>query len=283
MSTVLTMFFDLTKLPDSSNQLRPIEFYLDKGRKTLELNYPMVIFCDENTKPELEKIRGTRETEYVLKNITEYDFFKTLYPKVIENRKTNLSIDPRNTASYFLTSMFKIHALHLCHSNDYFPNTKHYVWIDLGGSHVMRGFPDSIEKLLDTPRDKIGVCYIHYRSKNELYPIKEKNGIMGKCGIAAGIITAERMYIPEFNEKMFSILNEHILQGVGHAEEQIMTYCYTENPGLFTLHFGDYYSIATNYHRTVEDLGCVQYNFIQPAYSDGNIELVKLVSQSMNA
>jgi hypothetical protein len=282
-STIITMFFDLKSLPDASDSLRPIEFYLEKGRKTLELEYPMVIFCDEKTKPQLESIRGSRPTEYVIKNITEYDFFKRLHPKVVENRKVNPTTDSRNTASYFLTSMFKIHALWLSYKNNYFPDSTHYTWVDLGGSHIMRGFPEAVNKLLDNPREKIGVCYIHYRSKNELYPVKERNGIAGNCGIAAGILTAQKEYIEEFHTKMFELLDLHISLGVGHAEEQIMTYCHSENPHLFTLHYGDYYSIATNYHRTVEDLQCVKFNFILNAHRYGRQDLVNSAVQSISS
>ena len=280
-STIVTMFFNLKKLPDSTESLRPLEFYLEHGKKTLELPYPMILFCDDETRPLLEKIRCNLPTIYIEKNITEYDYFKELYPKVVENRKVIASPDPRNTSSYFLTSLFKIHALSLAKEGNYFPDTSHYFWIDLGGSHIMRGFPDAVYKILDNPRPKISCGYIHYRSDSELYPMKEfmKNG--GKCCIGSGCFSVETSYIERFHISMFDILNEQISLGVGHAEEQCMVYSYSKHPEWFNLYFADYYSLITNYHRTVEDIQCVQNNFIRNAQNAGRSDLVNLATNSI--
>jgi hypothetical protein len=43
-TTILTMFFNLKKLKDASLQTRPQEFYIENGRETLKLKYPMIIF-----------------------------------------------------------------------------------------------------------------------------------------------------------------------------------------------------------------------------------------------
>ena len=48
-TVIVTMFFNLKKLKDASVQTRPQEFYIENGRETLKLQYPMVIFCDEST------------------------------------------------------------------------------------------------------------------------------------------------------------------------------------------------------------------------------------------
>lgn len=280
-TTIVTMFFDLTTLPDKTERTRNIDFYIEKGRNTLELPYQMILFCDSSTRPIFEKIRGNLPTVYVEKNITDYEYFKELYPIVVENRKVNPTIDTRNTSSYFLLSFFKFVAIHLSEKNNYFPNTTHYAWIDLGGSHVMRGFPNDVYKMLDNPKPKFSCCYIHYRSKDELYPIKEKNGLAGKCGIAAGAFTIEKEYVVSVYDKLFQILKEHISLGVGHAEEQIIIYCYDKYPELFNLHFGDYYSIITNYHQTHEDLECVKAHFISNALRDGNYGVVELCVNSI--
>ena len=48
-TTVVTMFFDMKNRPDATERTRPKSFYLDKGRQTLKLNFPMVVFCDNST------------------------------------------------------------------------------------------------------------------------------------------------------------------------------------------------------------------------------------------
>jgi hypothetical protein len=69
--------------------------------------------------------------------------------------------------------------------------------------------------------------------------------------------------------------------GVGHAEEQVMVYVYDQHPEWFSLYFGDYYSVATNYHKTVEDHACVQYNFILNAAASGNHALAEEARNSI--
>ena len=280
-STIVTMFFNLKKLSDATTSVRPIEFYLEHGKKTLELHQPMVLFCDEETQPLIEKIRGNRPTTYVVKNITDYDYFKELYPRVVENRKVIPSCDPRNTSSYFLLCMFKIYAIQISKQNNYYPHTSHYFWLDFGGSHVMRGF-DKISNVLYNPRPRIACGYIHYRPDSELYPMKDfmKNG--GKCCIGSGFFSVETTYVERFCEDMLKILNEQISLGVGHAEEQCLVYSYSRNPEWYSIYFADYYSLITNYHRTIEDIPCIIYNFINNAKQCGRMDLVELAIKSGN-
>ena len=56
-TTVVTMFFNLKHLRDSSNGTRDLEFYMNNGKATLQLRYPMVVFCDESTVDMIKKIR----------------------------------------------------------------------------------------------------------------------------------------------------------------------------------------------------------------------------------
>jgi hypothetical protein len=280
-STIVSMFFNLKKLPDSSDSLRPIEFYLEHGKKTLELPYPMVLFCDEETRPLLEKIRRDLPTTYIEKNITDYDYFKELYPKVVENRKTIPSLDPRNTCSYFLLMMFKIYGIKLAKQENYYPETSHYFWIDFGGSHVMRGFPDAVCKMLDNPRPKISCGYIHYRSDDEL---KDYTGFVmqgnNSC-IGGGVISAESNYVEKFTNGIFEILNEQISLGIGYSDQQCITYLYSRKPEIFNIYFADYYSLVTNYHETVEDIQCVETHFINNAKKAGRTDLVDLALKSI--
>jgi hypothetical protein len=277
------MFFDLKKLPDSTESLRPIEFYLNHGKKTLELPYPMVLFCDEKTRPLLEKIRGDLPTTYIEKNITEYDYFKELYPKVVENRKVIPSHDSRNTSSYFLTSLFKIHAINLAKEGNYYPDTSHYFWIDLGGSHVMRGFPEAVYKMLDNPRPKISCGYIHYRSDEELKNAKQFIMQRNNTCIGGGIISIESNFVNKFYNNIFEILNEQISMGIGYSDQQCIVYSYSRHPEWFNLYFADYYSLVTNYHKTIEDIQCVQNHFILNAKRSGKTDLVELALNSLKS
>lgn len=269
--TLVSMFFHL-------NQERPKEFYYTHGRAVLTIDAPMVLFCDADTRPGLEAIRGTRPTVYVEKPLADYEYYAALLPSVNANRKIRPSPDPRNTSEYFLVSVFKFYAVSLaariCPSS-------HYMWIDLGCSHVVRGIPDAVLPILQAPRPKIACCSIRYRSRGELYPLSSYFAAEGKCGIAAGIFTVEASYVPKFFALANSVLYEQIAEGVGHAEEQILVYCYDRHPEWFSLYCGDYYSLATNYHRAVEDLECIQAHFVQPALAAGRRDIARLATMRL--
>jgi hypothetical protein len=272
MTTIVSMFFNLKKFPDATTTVRPPEFYVKNGKPTLELAHPMVIFCDSETRPLLEPFR-MYPTVYVEKDLTDYEFYKTLHPIIVENRKTNPCADSRNTASYFLLCMFKIHALLL--AKDAFPGT-HLAWVDMGASHVIRSFSTAIPAMVVRPNPKLSCCYIHYRSHDDMYPMKERNGLACCCGIAATVFTVEKSYMDRVYTAMFSILLEQISLGVGHADEQVFTYLYDKHPEWFTLYFGDYFSCATNYHSNVEDHDAINTHFIENARRAGRHDLIEL-------
>jgi hypothetical protein len=287
-TTVVTMFFNLKNLKDTSSQTRPMSFYLENGRQTLKLKFPMVIFCDKDTVESFKKIRDEEvgdsvPTEYILKNITEYDYYQQCWGIIRENRNNSKHYkDPndRNTPSYCLLSMFKVHALRCAYEKNFF-NTSHYAWVDLGCSHVVRKLSEYGPKMLLNPGPKVKVCYIHYRSKDVLSSMERYMAAGGRCGIAAGAFTVEASYINRFYVAMFSILYEMLYKGVGHSEETVLTYCYNRYPELFTLYYGDYYSIFTNYHKTQDDLNSVKKYFIENAKSSGRLDLATEAARSV--
>ena len=56
-TTIVTFYFNIKKLNDATSLVRPQSFYMQYGRETLKLNYPMLIFCDETTYDEIKTIR----------------------------------------------------------------------------------------------------------------------------------------------------------------------------------------------------------------------------------
>jgi hypothetical protein len=72
-----------------------------------------------------------------------------------------------------------------------------------------------------------------------------------------------------------SIFYEQLSKGVGHSDEQVLTYCYNRNPELFVLGYGDYYSLITNYHYPVRDFGSIKRYFLEKALAVGKINLAR--------
>jgi len=280
-TTVITMFFNLKNLKDTSKETRPIDFYIQNGKLTLQLQYPMVIFCDEDTQPILKEIRDTYvdsdiiKTIYIVKKLTDYDFYIHNYSIVSENRrKSNGYKNPedRNTVSYFLLMLLKAYSISISKQRNDF-NTEFYAWVDFGCSHICRKFTEYSVKMLDNPNPKVSCCYIHYRSSSELSNMKEYMEYGGKCGVAATAFTVHKDYADKFKNAMFSIFNEMLYRGYGHSDETLMTYCYDRFPELFTIYYGDYYSILTNYHEPQEDLNSIKQFFIYEALNKNRPDL----------
>lgn len=274
------MFFNLARSPDASHATRPLEFYIQHGRPTLELDYPMVIFCDEETQPLLASLRGDRPTTYIVKSIFAYEHVKAWLPIVHANRANRQYDDPRNTPSYFMVTSFKPMAIHL--AKQAVPADT-YLWLDLGASHIARGIPDAVHAVLAAPRPKIAVCYIHYRPPRELYPMTEFLARGGPCGVAATAFTVEAAYVDRFFLATMSVLYEQIAQGVGHSEEQAMVYVVDRYPEWFSLYFGDYQSTLTNYHRANEDLWTIEACFRRRVEAEGRMGLHQQVLEHRTA
>ena len=176
--------------------------------------------------------------------------------------------------------MMKPTALRYAHEKNLF-NTPYYAWVDFGSSHVVRNHADICSKVLENPGPRVKVCYIHYRGKEELSSVERFLSGEGPCGIAGTIYTVEAAYVNRFYCVMFSIFYEMIAKGVGHTDEQIMTYCYDRYPHLFTLYYGDYYSILTNYFASHQDLNTIHWCFIERARAVGRNDLAADAAQSI--
>lgn len=286
-TTIITMFFNIKKLKDSSEQTRPIEFYVNHGIHVLKLKYPMVIFCDEDT---YEILKLTREkevdstlipTKYIIKNINEYEYYTSCWNIINENRiMLGKPQDKRNTISYFLMGMFKPFAFNYVHQQNFF-NSEYYAWIDLGCNHIVRNLSTYAPIMLDKPNKKVSVCYIHYRGHEELKNMKEYMKDGGPCGIASTAYTIESKYITRYFTSMFSIFYEKLYNGVGHTDETVMTYCYDRYPEIFNIYNGDYYSIFTNYHQPIEDLHIIYRCFITNALNNGKKDLAKKAAKKI--
>jgi hypothetical protein len=274
-STVVTFFFDLTKLEDYLPNSRPIDFYIKNGRNTLSIDRPMVIFCDPLHKDKIEAIRNeccpTSQTVYIEKNLNEYDHYKLNWPLLDKN---HINANPRVNRSYFLTMTFKYVALLIAATRNDF-STSHFTWIDFGCSHVApTNFIESARLLLDNPKPKVTVCYIRYRCSAELFD-SSAFCKKGKCGIAGGVVSVERDYIFKLYARYMRVFYEHIEKTIWYSDEQIMTYVHNRHPELFNIYYGDYKSLLTNYHEIRLDWHHIRWFYIDEAMKAGKYEIAK--------
>ncbi len=272
----VTMFFSLKSLSDSLVQTRPNEFYQKNATTTLSVNIPLVIFCDESTRKWIEPLRSSlssAKTYYVEKNFTETEFYKVNHPIVVRNRQVSPGYkDPtdRNTPSYLLIQMFKVFALQIASE---LVDASHYIWIDMGCGHIISEASKYLQTVFENLRPKVGITYIHYRSHQELDDMKSFLATGGPCGVACTMYTVEKQYITLLYTRALSIFYEMLSKGVGHCDEQVFTYLYDRFPDMFTLTYGDYYSIASNYNNVISDYWAIRWHFIQNALNAGRKDL----------
>ena len=288
-STIVTMFFNLTELKDSSSKTRCAEFYLDHGRAILQLENPMIIFCDSKTKPRINKIRDeligrNNLTIYIEKNISEYDFYKNNWEVVHKNRQPFLYYFEDNyariTVSYSLTVMFKIFAIQIAAERNDFKTT-HYVWMDFGCNNVAYyNIKEASLAMLNNPHPKVGILYINYRNPKEL-----KNMILfcnsGLCSLATTIFTVQKEYVSLLYTSVLSVFYEQLFNHVLHTDEQVFAYVYDRHPELMTLYYGDYSSVITNYHNPVRDWHSIKRFFIESAIKCNRLDLAKDASNKI--
>jgi hypothetical protein len=287
-TTIVTMFFNLKNLSDASEYTRPTEWYLENSRKTLSLPFPMVIFCDAVTQPALEAIRNeytaltNAPTQYIIKDITEYDFYTNNYPIITRHRENSriYTKQNRNTTSYFILTLFKFIGLTIAkHRNDY--NTSYYAWLDIGCSHVAStNFEDYAMKIFSNPLPKVRACYIHYRSPKEINDMVHYTS-RALCGIAAGLITVQREYVEPLYTAVLSVFYEMLSRSVGHSEETCLVYVYHRFPHFFNIYYGDYYSLLSNYYTVRRDYPAVKRYFIENALNDNRQDLAKDAAQNV--
>ena len=274
----VTMFFNLKPLQDSTEAVRPDDFYKTNCVATLSVNAPLVILCDADTRAWIEPLRASLSSapsHYVEKPITEYDHYKINLPIVVRNRqKPHIrNFDTRNTPSYFLTTTFKLHAIQI--ASEIVPDATHYAWIDFGCQHIAWEAKERLQSIFDSPKPKIAMMYIHYRSKRELSDMMYMLARGGYCGMAGTVFTVEKAYVQLYYTRGLQVLYDQVSNDVGHADEQVFTYMYDRYPEMFTLYYGDYYSVVSNYVDPVRDYKAIQTYFIQNALRAGRQDLAK--------
>lgn len=281
----VTMFFNLKPLSDTSTQTRSSDFYQKNSVATLSANIPLVVLCDETTLAWIEPLRKSlsdKPTHYIVKNITDYDHYKINHPIVVRNRIKSVGYknkDDRNTGSYLLTTSFKIHAIQM--ASEIYPDASHYFWIDFGCAHVVWEAKERLNSIFENPKPKVAMTYIHYRSSSEISNMESFLASGGPCSLAGTVFSVEKSYVDLFYSRCLALFYEMLARGVGHNDEQIFMYLFERYPEMFTLIYGDYYSVISNYNYIVRDYWSIRWHFIQNALNAGRKDLAANAAKSI--
>lgn len=250
--TVVTAYFDLTRMPDASAEIkaRPQAYYLEHARATLSIDQQLVVYCETDS---LESLKALRPAHLLEKTHFVTVDFETLpltqyRDKINENRvKYPYRGDNRNTASYYLLCMARYALLKRTMDENPF-NSENFSWLNICIERM--GYENLVH--LDEvysgveKRDKVSTTYIDYISKDALTPV-EKYYEFGRCSLCSGFFTGSKQYLYDFccriEEKFMYYLN----LGYGHADEQLYSPVYFDAPEIFNVYYGDYKSMVTNY------------------------------------
>jgi len=255
--TVVTAYFDLTKMPDATPAIRNRDrtHYLESARTTMNLEQNLVVFCEEDTLEELKALRPAHLLERTKFYTVDFESLPmTKYrSKIAEDRvRRSYAPDPRNTPSYYLLCMARYALLKRTMEENPFGST-HFAWLNLCIERM--GFSNIVhldEVFAGTPRDKVSTAYIDYLPQEfiENLPVYFE---FGRCTLCSGFFTGRQDYFTKFCNLVEEQFLEYLEAGYGHADEQLFSPVYFKNRDIFDLYYGDYQQMITNYRYIYEN------------------------------
>jgi hypothetical protein len=253
----VTAYFDLTRMPDASDEIRARDrrHYFESARATLALDQPMVIYCEADSVQILKTLRPQHlhdKTKYIEINFEELPLTK-YREAILENRKTHPTKDPRNTASYYLLCMARYALIKRTITENPFGST-HFAWLNICIERMgYKNVAHLEDVFLGTPRDGVSTAYIDYIPYKDTQNPAEyfKNG--GRCSLCSGFFTGRADKFYSFCNLIEEQFKKYLDTGYGHADEQLFSPVYFENRELFELYYGDYFQMITNYRYVYEN------------------------------
>jgi len=274
--TLVTAYFDLTKCPDASEQIRarPRGYYLEQARFTLRWPLKLVVYCDTASIGSIRAIRGDLPTTYIIREFDELVFGgKTVaeWRQVIQSnrRKCPYAFDPRNTASYYLLCMSRYLAMQEAIASD--QDSTHFAWINIDIERMGWTNLKELEGALAIHREKFSTCYIDYIPESLVMNTPEYFK-WGRCGMCSGFFTGGREFMRAVSQKLHEAFVHYADLGYGHADEQLFSVVYFQNQELFDYYYGDYHQMITNYVRVKEHGDAVVRNFIRNSFDHGDFK-----------
>jgi hypothetical protein len=285
--TLVTAYFNLTKCSDASQEIcaRDKSYYFQHATATLSLPYNLVVYCDEDSYEDVRKMRPKHleeKTQYIIRDFEELTFtkerddfeittFAKYREKIIDNRKKHpYHFDNRNTASYYLFCMSRYLMLKEVITENKFQST-HFAWINFCIERM--GYKNLIhlEEGLAQNRDCFSTCYIDYIPETMVRNTKEYF-LWGRCSMCSGFFTGSANYMYKVCDLIEDAFLSYLEEGYGHADEQLFSPVYFNNPELFEHYYGDYLQMITNYVHVYDAPEPPIYNFIRNSYYAKNYE-----------
>jgi hypothetical protein len=266
--TVVTAYFDLTRMPDASPSIRarPASYYLEYATSTLAVDQNLVVFCEPDRVDAIRALRPAHlasKTQYIAMSFEDFPLC-AYRQRLTENRKVHPPRDDRNTVSYYLFCMARYAMLKRVLSENPFGST-HFAWLNFCIERM--GVRNLIElpRVFEAQRDKISTCYIDYAPPEMLDEVVRT----GQCTMCSGFFTGDATHMKLFCDQIEETFLAYLKKGLGHADEQLYSPVYMKNPSLFEVYYGDYQEMITNYVLVKDRASRPIYQLIKHAYDAG--------------
>ena len=144
-------------------------------------------------------------------------------------------------------------------------NSTHFAWCNMCIERM--GWKSSyyLPKIFESYRDKFSSCYIDYQPESLVKNIN-KYYEYGRCSMCSGFFTGNEYYMKMFCHKIIEKFKEMCYIGLGHADEQLFTLVYFNNPDIFDFYFGDYQEMIINYFDIIDNPHKPVYNIMKNLY-----------------
>jgi predicted O-methyltransferase YrrM len=264
--TVVTAYFDLTRRADASQEIkdRPQSYYLEHANMTMAMQQNLIVFCDIASLSALQALRPVHlqeRTRYIVREFEDFSLVRECDAQLTANRVVRPSQDPRNTVSYYLFCMLRYEMiLEVMAANPF--SSSHFAWCNICIERMSWKGGPAFDKVWAEFRPKFSTCYIDYQSRARASDIMAYY-CPALCGMCSGFFTGNHYYFGTFCQLVLAKFRQCLMLGVGHADEQLYTLVYFENPELFDFYLGDYGSMIVNYGWVVDDAHPPVYNVLR--------------------
>ena len=274
-ATIVTMFYNIRekeKNQFNSSLNHAAQKYLSHAKDfILSIDYPLILFTDDpdviefatKEKPNHLKIYNVPfEETYFYKDLDRLHDLQqkyTIYNGHLEHE----------TPMYIILNNDKFDFIERAIEYNPFQST-HFIWMDFGINHVAQNTERIHTWISDIP-DKIKqLCINPYVERMEHKQMFQNIYHHVAGGLFSGSKANMLTYCQLFKQKTEQIYSEDWYQ----VDEAVMTIVIRENPDLFSLYYGDYQGIISNYLSPIHNINliftgiakCLDYNHTKQAW-----------------
>jgi hypothetical protein len=229
--------------------------YLKKSLRTITIECPLIIYCEEEYSPIFTEIRRLFGLDHITQVITvkleDLFFYKYKHHLL---RGEELETNYNKNAHIVMMNKFKF-LQDSIQENKF--STTHFAWIDVNllektfnnsVNYLDINIYDKVAHICNNPRDKFTIEVINqwtpdmYADLGAFY--SKYQWIVAGC-----FFTLEKEVGKIVLEKLINKAIEITMKGFGSGEESFFSFVIDECPDLFNLYVGDYQDTVHNYYR----------------------------------